>query len=140
MGIWSGIYNRLPISVRRALYPLELKIRGIRQRRLDDIVRRSMSPVLQAVSAREPVIRKHFFYGASAIHPRHLVTWYIFQRDQDLESARQNGLTSDLEVLTRAELISCGYPRNGAKGIYVSFASEEDVQNKTGGNYFAYFK
>jgi hypothetical protein len=54
--------------------------------------------------------------------------------------ARQDGLASILEVLTRAELIRCSYPRKGAKVNYVSFTSEKDVQEKTEGNYFACFK
>jgi hypothetical protein len=134
------MYARLPLSVRKALYPLELKIRAIRQRRLDEIARSATTRVLDAVATREPSVGKHFFYGASAIHPRHLVTWYIFQTDRDLETARQNGLTSDLDALTRAELIDRGYPKKGAQAMHVAFTSEEDVQNKSGGNYFAYFK
>jgi hypothetical protein len=134
------MYARLPVALRKALYPLELKIRAIRQRRLDEITKVAMTRVLDAVAARDPAIRKHFFYGASAIHPRHLVTWYIFYTDRDLETARQNGLTSDLDALTRAELLNRGYPTKGAHVMHVAFTSEEDVQNKSGGNYYAYFK
>ena len=134
------MYARLPLRARKAVYPLELKIRAIRQRRLDEIARSAMTRVLDAVAAREPSVRRHLFYGASAIHPMHLVTWYIFRTDHDLETARQNGLTSDLDALTRAELISRGYPARGAQVMHVSFTSEEDVQNKAGGNYLAYFK
>jgi hypothetical protein len=134
------MYAKLPASVRKALYPLELKIRAIRQRRLDEIAKVAVTRVLNAVAAREPPVRKHFFYGASAIHPRHLVTWYIFHTQSDLETARQSGLTAELDTLTRAELISRGYPKEGADIMHVEFTSEEDVQNKTGGNYFAYFK
>src|SRR5262249_34747878 len=127
-------------AVRKALYPLELKIRAIRQRRLDNITNKAVRQVLNAVSAREPSIRKHFFYGASAIHPRHLVTWYIFQTEHDLEAARQNGLTGELDALTRGKLTDAGYPASGVKLMLVAFTSEEDVQNKAGGNYFLYFK
>jgi hypothetical protein len=84
------------------------------------------------------------FYGASAINSRHLVTWYIFQTDRELEPAQQNGLTLDLETLTRSELVKRGYPEKGAELMHVSFASEEDVLNQTGGctpwDYFCYFK
>lgn len=134
------MYDRLPLALRKALYPLELKVRAIRQRQLNRITESAVTRVLDAVSGRTPSVRKHFFYGASAIHPRHLVTWYIFETDQDLDTARQNGLTSDLEALTRTELVSCGYPKNGAAIMLVSFTSEEDVQSKSGGNYFLYFK
>src|SRR5580700_3848387 len=94
------MYARLPVSVRKVLYPLELKIRAFRQRRLDEISRAAMKGVLDAVAAREPAVREHVFYGASAIHPRHLVTWYIFHTDRELETAQQNGLTSELDTLT----------------------------------------
>jgi len=59
---------------------------------------------------------------------------------RQLETARQNGLTSDLDTLTRAELLRRGYPARGAQVMHVAFTSEEDVQNKSGGNYWAYFK
>ena len=134
------IYTRLPLALRKALYPLALKIRAIRQRRLDEITKAAMTRVLDAIATREPAIRKHFFFGTSAIHPRHLVTWYIFHTDRDLKAAQQNGLTSDLDIFTRAELVRRGYPTKGARVMHVAFTSEEDVQNQSGGNYFAYFK
>lgn len=133
-------YASLPLWGRKALYPLELKIRAVRQRRLDEIAKFAMARVLDAVAAREPSVQSHLFYGASAIHPKHLVTWYIFRTDHDLETARNNGLTSYLDALTRAELIRRGYPARGTQIMQVSFTSEEDVQSKSGGNYFAYFK
>ncbi len=134
------MYSRLPLVVRKALYPLELRVRAIRQRRLDSIVKSAIMEVLNSVAERNPQIVKHFSYGASALHPRHLVTWYIFRTDADLEEARGSGLTADLDSLTRAELTSCGYPSSGAGAMYVSFTSEEDVNNKAGGNYWLYFK
>jgi hypothetical protein len=138
------MYEKLPLSLRKALYPLQLKIRAIRQRRLDEITSSAMTRALDTVASKEPSIRKHLFYGASAINSRHLVTWYIFQTDRELETARQNGLTLDLETLTRSELVKRGYPEKGAELMHVSFTSEEDVQNKTGGctprDYFYYFK
>ena len=54
-------YDRLPLWVRKALYPLELKIRAVRQRRLDKIAGAAMTGVLDAVAAREPAIQKHLF-------------------------------------------------------------------------------
>ena len=134
------MYEKLPVSLRKALYPVELKIRAMRQRRLDEIAKAAMTRVLDTLSGRDPSVRKHFFYGASAIHPRHLVTWYIFQTDRDLEKARQSGLTSDLDTLTRAELTKGRYPTEGVQLMHVAFTSEEDVQNKAAGNYYVYFK
>ena len=99
-----------------------------------------MIRVLDVVAARLPPVKKHLFYGASGIHPRHLVTWYIFETDLDLNTAERNGLMSELDALTRSELVRHGYPRKAVPAIHVTFTSEEDVQKKTGGNYFLYFK
>jgi hypothetical protein len=126
--------------VRKALYPLQLKVRAVRQRRLNGIAKSAITRVLDAVAARKPSVQKHIFYGASTIHPRYLVSWYIFQTDRDLETARESGLTSDLDTFTRAELNNCGYPKEGTETMRVAFTSEEDVQNKAGGNYYLYFK
>jgi hypothetical protein len=132
-------YYLLPRSVRKLFYPLELRIRSIRQRRLDAISRTAMSQSLSAVAARNPPVSKHFFYGASAICSKHLVTWYIFRTDVELREAEQHGLTADLERLTRSNLTNGGYPNKGARYMHVSFTSEEDIQRQSGGNYRDYF-
>jgi hypothetical protein len=111
------MYEKLPLSLRKALYPLQLKIRAIRQRRLDKIASSAMTRALDTVASREPAIRKHLFYGASAINSKHLVTWYIFQTDRELETARENGLTSNLDTLTRSELVKRGYPEKMARNL-----------------------
>jgi hypothetical protein len=126
--------------VRNAKYRRELKRRGKRQKQLDEIVKVSVARVLAAVADRQPLVRKHFFYGASAIHPRHLVTWYIFEADWDLDTAKQNRLTDELDALTRKQLVASGYPVEGAHVMQVAFTSEEDVRNKADGNYYNYFK
>lgn len=107
----------------------ELEIRAIRQRRLDGIARSAMTRVLDAVAARKPTI-----------HPRHLVTWYIFQSDRDLDMARENGPAAELDSLTRTALIDGSYPKKGAQVMHVAFTSEEDVERKSGGDHFADFK
>jgi hypothetical protein len=121
-------------------YEEELQERALRQKRLDGIVTAAMEQVLAALAGRQPVLHSHFFYGASAIHPRHLVTWYLFRTDGDWETAKHNGLVSDIERLTRQGLVSGGYPPEGAKQMHVSFTSDEDIQRETGGDYWAYFK
>lgn len=121
-------------------YQQELRERAVLQKHLDDIVTGAMKRVIAAVAHRKPAIKSHFFYGASAIHPRHLVTWYLFQTDSEWQTAKSNGLISDIEKLTRQELVEAGYPADGAKEMMVSFTSDEDIQRTTGGDYRAYFQ
>jgi hypothetical protein len=118
----------------------ELRERRERQKVLDSIVSAAMERVLAAIAGRQPAVSSHFSYGASAIHQRHLVTWYLFRTDAEWETAKQNRLISDIERMTRAELVSGGYTPEGAQQMMVSFTSDEDIQRKTGGDHLAYFK
>ena len=120
-------------------YEDELRDRRIRQERLDTIVKAAMSRVVAQIAGREPRLRRHFFYGASAIHPRHLVTWYLFNTDAEWEDAKKGGLISNIDRLTREELASGGYPAEGIPLIHVSFVSDETIQREAGGDYRAYF-
>jgi hypothetical protein len=121
-------------------YEQELRERSERQKLLDSIASAAMDRVLAAIAGRQPAVSSHFFYGASAIHQRHLVTWYLFLTDAEWETAKQNGLISDIERMTRAELVSGGYTPNGAGQMMVGFTSDEDIQRKTGGDHWACFK
>jgi len=121
-------------------YEQELRERHERQKHLDGIVSAAMDRVVVAIAGRQPTLSSHFSYGASAIHQRHLVTWYLFRTDAEWETAKQNGLISDIERMTRAELVSGGYTQEGAQQMMVSFTSDEDIQRKTGGDHWTYFK
>ena len=121
-------------------YEQELRERDLRQKQLDGIVSAAMTRVMSAIARRQPSVSSHFSYGASAIHPPHLVTWHLFRTDAEWETAKTNGLTSEIERLTRAELVSGGYPAEGARQMMVSFTSDEDIQRETGGDQWAYFK
>ncbi len=110
------------------------------QAQLDAIVRAAMDAVAAGVAHATPALHHHTFYGASAIHPRHLVTWYVFANDVDLAQARSSGLTARLNQLTREALVRGGYPAEAVPEIFVSFASDETVRRETGGNYYQYFK
>ena len=123
-----------------AAYEQELRERAVRQKYLDGIVEGAMTRVIAKIANRQPPIHTHFFYGASAIHPRHLVTWYLFKSDSEWEAAKRNGLTSEIDAATRTELAAGGYPPEGVGAMFVSFTSDEDIQRKTGGNYYVYFK
>jgi hypothetical protein len=121
-------------------YEQELGERQVRQGHLDAIVKNAMTRVVSEIAGQQPSVHSHFFYGASAIHPRHLVTWYLFRTDSEWEVAKHNGLTSKIESATRAQLAASGYPPEGVNLMMVSFTSDEDIQRQTGGNYWAYFK
>jgi predicted DNA-binding transcriptional regulator YafY len=121
-------------------YQKELVEREKRQKQLDLIVEKSKNAVLKTVGNCDPSIFDHFFYGSSAIHPRHLVVWYLFKTDKEYEIANSNNLTEELDKLTRDELRKNGYPEEGLREIMVSFTTDEDIQRKTGGDYWKYFK
>ena len=121
-------------------YPRELRERAARQQRLDAIVGRAMGRVIAQIAGQQPSVCDHFFYGASAIHPRNLVACYLFATDAELAAAKAGGLTADLDRLTRSELLAGTYPAEGVPLVKVSFASEEDIQRTTGGNRSLYFK
>jgi hypothetical protein len=121
-------------------YQAELREREVRQRQLDAIVQAATDAVARAVADTPPMLDGHTFYGASAIHPRHLATWFVFRSDADLAQAQSSGLTTRIDRLTRDELRNHGYPPEGIPEIFVSFTSDETVQLEAGGNYWQYFK
>ena len=121
-------------------YEQELRERSERQKLLDSIVSAAMDRVLAAIVGRQPAVSSHFSYGSSAIHHRHLVIWYLFRTDAEWETAKQNGLISDMERMTRAELVLGGYTPEGAQQMMVSFTSNEYIQRETRGDHWAYFK
>lgn len=121
-------------------YQKELVEREKKQKQLDLIVEKSKNAVLKTIGNSDPSIYRHFFYGASAIHPRHLVVWYLFKTDKEYEIAKSNKLTDKLDKLTRDELRENGYPEEGLREIMVSFTTDEDIQRETDGNYWEYFR
>ena len=121
-------------------YQKELVERQKQQKQLDLIVEKSKNAVLKTIGNSDPSIYCHFFYGASAIHPRHLVVWYLFKTDKEYEIAKSKKLTDELDKLTRNELRKNGYPEEGLREIMVSFTTDEDIQRETDGNYWEYFK
>jgi hypothetical protein len=121
-------------------YEQELRERAVRQKHLDAIARGAMDAVAAAIAHTSPQLHDRTFYGASAIHPRHLVTWYIFATDADQAEAQTSGLTARIDTLTREELLRRGYPAESVREIFVSFTTHETVQREAGGNYYQYFK
>ena len=121
-------------------YEQELQERDIRQKHLDSVVQAAMQRVVAAIGDRRPTLKAHFFYGATGIHPRHLVAWYLFHTDADWQVAKESGLVADIERFTKAELVAGSYPAEGFDGLMVSFTSDEEIQRETRGDYWAYFK
>jgi hypothetical protein len=64
----------------------------------------------------------------------------LFRTDAELDAAKANGLAAEIERLTRAELVTGGYPDEGSLQMMVSFTSDQDIQRRTGGDYRAYFQ
>jgi hypothetical protein len=121
-------------------FPKELREREARQKHLDTIVKAAMDFVVAAIADTAPKLRGNFFYGATGVHPRHLVTWYLFSTNAELAEANRIGLTERIERLTRATLGERGYPAEFIPEVRVSFTTDEDIQRETGGDYYAYFK
>lgn len=121
-------------------YERELQERAVRQKRLAAIVEDALLRVRSQIASRLPPVHSHLFFGAMGIHPKHLVTWYLFRTNSDREAAKQSGLTSEIESATRKELAAGGYSQDGLDLMKVAFTSDEDIQNKAGGNLWLYFK
>jgi hypothetical protein len=112
----------------------------IRQARLETIVKRAVDRVLAQVADRRPAIVERFFFGAMSIHPRHLITWYLFETDAEQAQAEATGLLRELETRTRAELAAAGYPPEGVAEMHVATTTREDIRRTTGGDYRLYFQ
>jgi hypothetical protein len=121
-------------------YQTELRRRRARQKELDAIVHAAISAVAKAVADTPPSLHTHLFYGASAIHPKNLVAWFIFRTDHDQQQAGENGLCGRIDALTRQELGAQGYPSEALQRIHVGFTSHETIQREAGGDYWRYFK
>lgn len=104
------------------------------------IINISTSKVTEQVKDKKPSIFSNFHYGSVGINPKHLVIWYLFEKDADLKEAEDNGLVDELKILTLWELKANGYPEDVLCEIHVAFTTDEDIQRETNGNYWYYFK
>ena len=134
------------------------------------IIKEAVEKTVEQFSDCCPRISKHFFCGKIGAGPEKLVVCYLFKTDKELATARDNGLCKNLEETTIRHLIESGYPKEAFErkttgvpaGITftayteeqkehiidkllhrkasIDFASEEDVENETGGNYDLYFQ
>ena len=124
----------------RLAYAGELRRRARRQAKLEAIVAPATKEVARSIANLKPRVSEHFFYGAIGIDPRFLVTWYLFRTDAELRDAEGSGLTNKIVDETRKQLLDRGYPHESVSLVSVAFTSDEDIQRKTGGNRYHYFK
>ena len=66
------------------------------------------------------------------IQPDNYFVSYIFATDSQLETARQSGLTEQINSYHREQLIKSHYPIEGIKDC--TFASQEECDREFGGN------
>lgn len=133
------------------------------------IIKKAVKKTVADFFGKTPKIYQHFFYGAFDLAPQHLVVWYLFETDDELESAKATGFCDELEKATIQNLIDFGYPKEafeitnmGTPDItfcggteeeqnnilqsltyrkaMVSFTTKEDIDNKANGDYHLYFQ
>ena len=117
-----------------------------------------------------PKISGHFFYGSIDISPNNLVIWYLFNTNDGLALAKENGLCNSLISQTIQNLLDEGYPKEAFettemqvaekityanemqeqidnimksllnKKVKISFTTEQDIDEKANGDYHSYFQ
>jgi hypothetical protein len=121
-------------------YDEELKEREIRQRKWEAVVSAAIAEVETALLKQCPGFHHTTFFGAMGIDPRHLAIWCFFKRDADLGEAEESGFTGRVQEAIRTALGRYGYPVPLIQSLFVSFATDEDVQRTCAGNYWHYLK
>ena len=95
------------------------------------IIKKAIEKTVQHFSNSTPRISKHFFYGAVDIGPENLVVWYLFEKDLELETAKNNGLCKELEDTTIQNLIEFGYPKDAFGENEVDLSPKITFANST---------
>ena len=97
-----------------------------------------MTPVFLVILNRVSDGKHHFDDIQQAIEfgcyiqPDNYFVSYIFATDSQLETARQSGLTEQINSYHREQLIKSHYPIEGIKDC--TFASQEECDREFGGN------
>lgn len=140
------------------------------KRRLNKIITTALDKTVSEYKESYPAIYQHFFYGAFDLAPQNLVIWYLFETDEELQTARENGLCNKLTETTVHNLIVGGYPAEAFSETHfpmsdkitfqggtaeqindmiyslthrkasVAFTTEEDIDRKAHGDYHLYFQ
>lgn len=91
------------------------------------IIKKAVAKTVKAFKDRTPEINDCFFYGAFDIAPQNLVVWYLFETDEELETAKASGLCSELEEATVKNLISLGYPKEAFEVSETDFSADKII-------------
>ena len=121
-------------------YNHELKEREKRQKKWELIVTAAIKEVEGSLLNTKTGVHHITFFGAMGIDPKHLAIWCFFKKNTDLKKAEEEGFTSDIQSAIRAALRTHGYPSFLTPSFFVSFGTDEDVQNTCDGNYWHYLK
>ena len=81
------------------------------RRSLTKAIKKGLEKTASEFSECTPRIVDCFYYGAYDIRPQHLVIWFLFETDSDLDEARSSGLCYRITSASVANLISAGYPK-----------------------------
>jgi hypothetical protein len=106
----------------------KLQLREILQKQLDERAGKVMELVAATIAGRSPVVHPRFFRGPSVVHPKHLVTCYVFHTDAEWMIARTSGLVQDIQALTREAFVTVGFSSKEAAQVSIRFTSEEEIQ------------
>lgn len=86
-------------------------------RSLTRIIEKGLKKSVDEISDCTPRYVDYFYYGAYDTNPRHLVIWFIFDTDNDLEEARNSGLCDRITSVVITDLISEGYPKEAFNAL-----------------------
>ncbi|MBQ7364123.1 MAG: hypothetical protein IJW46_00825 [Clostridia bacterium] len=84
------------------------------------MIKKAVAKTVSAFADRTPRIYQHFFYGAFDLAPEYLVIWYLFETDDELNTAQEIGLCAEIDKTTIRNLISYGYPEEAVETIDTS--------------------
>lgn len=118
----------------------QLQLEGMLQKHWDAVAEGAQGAVKEEIAELSPKLSSAFFYGATGIHPKHLVLWYLFATDAELAQAKDSGLTELIRRRSCEELKARGYLIGAIPEVLVSFTTDEGIQRETGGDSWAYFK
>ena len=138
--------------------------------RLERKIKKAVNKTVKEIENSIPKISGHFFYGSVDISPNNLVIWYLFNTNDELALAKENGLCEQLTERTTQNLLDESYPKEAFektkmqavekityanevreqidnimesflnKKVMISFTTEQDIEEKANGDCHLYFQ